>query len=904
MIDRRFLGSGTHLLPALAALFIDEHGSEDVVDLSGHVLVLPTGRARRCFEQRLLELSGDRRVVPPETMTPSGLFDRYLVPTGNRADDLTNQIAWLHVIRDAGQEQIKAMTGHDDPLTRRECITLADRLCSLMSELGGGGYSPSEAMEICHATGLPIEEDRWNALVELHGEVDACLESAGLVNVDVDRIQSLESNSIVIGETESITIVSADPSRLMVRLLNSINEAGVAVTTIIHGDEVELANAFDDNGGVDIDAWENRPIDISPDQLVTCERVDDQIAAALDFMADLTAEQGMVERATITVPDENLLPLFEQHFETNGLTSESMSTRRLENGRIGRLLAILANYLEDESARYLAQLVRHPDVSKWLMDQGVDRPVARWDSLWSRHLPRSLNDFPEGSRARAGFHSLVGPLLEQMTTFTGEARPASEWAHPIMRMLEELISESGSPLDEEDLSSLGILRSLFESQLDIEGEMPSVQASEILRMIVGSLKRSSAVSPSQSPVAVVGWLDAHLDDADDLMITGLNEGILPSAASVDNWLPEAARDLLGLNSQRRRTARDAWLLSAILQSGRTVRLVTARRSSTGEPLIPSRLLLRLGGKPLARRIGWLVDDRRRGPEMAQWHSIQEGSTGFEDRPLPEGEPVINHLSVTAFKGYLKPNTRFDFLLQRDERIRIQSIENHDALDAMGFGSFLHEVLEQWGRREIKREVPSDDASCIEVEFMEILDHHVLDRYGEHQLPGVRLQIEIARHRLRAFAPRQAQRAMEGWRVRMVEADFGPRGFDPPLYPDADGLYLHGKIDRVDHHEQHGYQALDYKTGSRGETPEEAHRNRNGWTDLQLPLYRVLLQSRGIEVDPTGLGYITLPPDPARSGFRLADWSLADVDEAEATASEVIAIIREGRLKQAVSELMS
>ena len=75
-------------------------------------------------------------------------------------------------------------------------------------------------------------------------------------------------------------------------------------------------------------------------------------------------------------------------------------------------------------------------------------------------------------------------------------------------------------------------------------------------------------------------------------------------------------------------------------------------------------------------------------------------------------------------------------------------------------------------------------------------------------------------------------------------------------------------------------------------------------DLQLPLYRVLLQSRGIEVDPTGLGYITLPPDPARSGFRLADWSLADVDEAEATASEVIAIIREGRLKQAVSELMS
>ena len=106
MVERHFLGSGTHLLPALAAWFIDQHGSDDVVDLSRHVLVLPTGRARRCFEQRILEQAGDRRVVPPETMTPSGLFDRFLVPTANRADDLTNQIAWLDVIRNATQEQI------------------------------------------------------------------------------------------------------------------------------------------------------------------------------------------------------------------------------------------------------------------------------------------------------------------------------------------------------------------------------------------------------------------------------------------------------------------------------------------------------------------------------------------------------------------------------------------------------------------------------------------------------------------------------------------------------------------------------------------------------------------------------------------------------------------------------
>ena len=904
MLERHFLGSGTHLLPTLAAWMIEQSDSKDLVDLSRHVLVLPTGRARRCFEQTLLLLAEGRRTVPPETTTPSGLFDRFLVPSGNRSNELSNQIAWLSVIRDSTQEQIKAMTGHDESLTRRECISLADRLCALMRELGGGGYSPLEAMRICREADLPVEADRWNVLIELGDRVSTRLDSAGLIDVDMDRIQSLDAGAIVVDDVDAVTVVSADPSRLMIRLLNSIRERGIPVRTIIHGEEMLLKDAFDDNGAIDIDVWETRPIDISSDQLVTCERVDDQIAAALEFMADLTSERGTVDRLTIAVPDEKLQPLFEQNFEKHGFCSDSISTSQLEMGRIGKLLSTLANYLEDESARHLTQLVRHPDVSGWLMAQGVERPVARWDELWSKHLPRKLSDFPERSRAHASFRSLVGNLLDRITPLTEGERPADEWAHPIMNLLESVMAESGFQLEDRDQVCLRMLRDLFESQLDIEGCMPAVRVTELLRMMVDSLKRHSGGTHTHGAVGLVGWLDAHLDDADDLMITGLNEGILPSAASVDNWLPESARDLLGLTSQRRRTARDAWLLSAILQSGRNVRLVTARRSTTGEPLIPSRLLLRLDGKPLAGRISWMVDENRRGPEMATWHAVEHGESGFIDRPLPNGEPVINHLSVTAFKGYLKSSTRFDFLLQRDERTRIQSVENNDSLDAMGFGSFLHDVLEQWGRLELKRDRPSDDASRIEDDFMEILDQHVLQRYGEHQLPGVRLQIEIARHRLSAFAPMQAQRGKEGWRIRMVEAEFGPRGLEAPLYPDSDGLYLHGKIDRVDQHEVHGYQALDYKTGARGEAPEEAHQNRNGWIDLQLPLYRFLLRSRGIEVAPNGLGYISLPPDSSRSGFKIARWTLSDIEQAEETASEVIRIIKEGRLKQCVSEVIS
>jgi hypothetical protein len=47
MFTRRFLGSGTHLLHALAGDLVGRVRSGDTVDLSQHILVLPTSRARR-----------------------------------------------------------------------------------------------------------------------------------------------------------------------------------------------------------------------------------------------------------------------------------------------------------------------------------------------------------------------------------------------------------------------------------------------------------------------------------------------------------------------------------------------------------------------------------------------------------------------------------------------------------------------------------------------------------------------------------------------------------------------------------------------------------------------------------------------------------------------------------------
>lgn len=79
--------------------------------------------------------------------------------------------------------------------------------------------------------------------------------------------------------------------------------------------------------------------------------------------------------------------------------------------------------------------------------------------------------------------------------------------------------------------------------------------------------------------------------APELVITGLNEGRVPTSRGPDPLLPDRLRQALGLDDNRRRYARAAYALTTILRSRPDVTLIAGRSTSDREPLVPSRLLL-------------------------------------------------------------------------------------------------------------------------------------------------------------------------------------------------------------------------------------------------------------------------------------------------------------------------
>lgn len=119
------------------------------------------------------------------------------------------------------------------------------------------------------------------------------------------------------------------------------------------------------------------------------------------------------------------------------------------------------------------------------------------------------------------------------------------------------------------------------------------------------------------------------------------------------------------------------------------------------------------------------------------------------------------------------------------------------------------------------------------------------------------------------------------------------------------------MDRIDHNPSTGeWAVLDYKTGTKVDDPEKAHRLGKGdtasWVDLQLPLYWHMV---GDVVDAAGggivpsarvgtcavrVGYVGLPQEPAAGGFLLAPWSVEEMDAALETAREAVRTLRRGR----------
>jgi hypothetical protein len=333
----------------------------------------------------------------------------------------------------------------------------------------------------------------------------------------------------------------------------------------------------------------------------------------------------------------------------------------------------------------------------------------------------------------------------------------------------------------------------------------------------------------------------------------------------------------------------------------------------GDPLVPSRLLFAIPPEELPQRVLNLMESRlpsnpqrERGSdetsdsESGTFDSLADPSS-YIDIPAPPQviaslrmtelqQPARElTLSVTEFKSYLACPYRY-FLRHK---LKLESLEDSAVeMDALAFGRTLHEVLRRFGDSEARDWV---DAERLRERLLEWLDQVAFEQYGSRRRAAVNVQLKQMESRLEAFAGWQANWRRKGWRIEHVEKSIDPDtlpGLPPVFQVEGVSVWLRGRLDRIDCHETSGeWVIFDYKSGDKGLRPDESHRKKRDWIDLQLPLYRHLAKTLALP-NETQLGYINLPKDLAGVGEQIADWTADDLADADQKAQEVaLAIAR-------------
>lgn len=137
------------------------------------------------------------------------------------------------------------------------------------------------------------------------------------------------------------------------------------------------------------------------------------------------------------------------------------------------------------------------------------------------------------------------------------------------------------------------LGSFLNELMDAADQLPPVETAGYPAFLTG-LMAGRAVRPryGQHPrLSIWGPLEARLQQADLLILGGLNEGAWPAVAEVDAWLSRPMRADLGLPAPERRIGLAA---HDFVQAATAPRVLLTRAARAGgSPTVPSRWLLRL-----------------------------------------------------------------------------------------------------------------------------------------------------------------------------------------------------------------------------------------------------------------------------------------------------------------------
>jgi ATP-dependent helicase/nuclease subunit B len=325
-------------------------------------------------------------------------------------------------------------------------------------------------------------------------------------------------------------------------------------------------------------------------------------------------------------------------------------------------------------------------------------------------------------------------------------------------------------------------------------------------------------------LAIWGLLEARLQQADLVVLGGLNEGTWPGPAEHDPWMSRQMRGEFGIALPERAIGIAAHDFSQAMGAPE-VALTRAARAE-GVPTVPSRWLLRLDAVLSAAGLETALSPDE---EVQQAAALIDRPERYRPLPLPEPRPPVaarpRALSVTQIETWL----RDPYAIYARHILGLKALDDLDADPGRAeLGTVIHKTLEEFVRR-FPRGLPAD----AEAELLRIGKEKfgpLLTRPGAWAFWWPRFERIahwlVSEERIRRAAVTESCSECGGRLA--LSARGGP-------------FTITAKADRIDRLAAGGFALIDYKTGA----VPSAKTVEAGFAP-QLPLEGAILRGGGFE----------------------------------------------------------
>ncbi|MEM8987252.1 MAG: double-strand break repair protein AddB [Pseudomonadota bacterium] len=585
--------------------------------------------------------------------------------------------------------------------------------------------------------------------------------------------------------------------------------------------------------------------------LVTAKDEREEAGAVALMMREALETPGRT--AMLVTPDRNLARRVSAALARWGVAVDDSAGRPLSGTEVGAFLRLIARLAVDPSDPVLLMSVlKHPlaalgrpRAALLAEARTFERRVLRKPRPgpgaqgWRQALNQAGEDQPALHKLLDDLDAALAPLSSLAAS--GETRLAA------LAEAHAAAAEAFAATDETTGANRLWVYEDGEAAADLlartaaEGKSAPATSGAAYPALFDQLSETVSIRPRggvHPRLSILGPLEARLQQADLVILGGLNEGAWPTEARLDPFLSRPMRAALGLPSLERKIGLAAHDFSEHAAAP-AVALVRAAKSG-GAPTTPSRWLLRLTN--ILDKLGRLqgVD---RSTELSAWLAALDAAPSYAPctppRPAPPVAARPRVLSVTDIETL----ARDPYAIYARRILGLRRLDPLNAdFEARLRGTMLHDIFETFSTN-YKSTLPADAR-----DQLDRLAHGAL-----HALGLDAADIAFWRPRLAAsldwFAAFEDDARAEG--APALLEDSGAFEIDAP----AGAFRITARADRIDRLNAGGYAVYDYKLGA----PPTKDMVAAGFSP-QLTLEALIAEAGGVRGTARGLcGKAQLPP---------------------------------------------